>query len=77
MGADAEKRIPLLSFSAAIALGTVNAHVAGLYLISRGTTDVIVTPLTEESQSDDFTASVIDNAVSIKTKSSTDMRIIY
>jgi len=76
-GADSEISIPMPGYSAAIALGTVNAHVTGFYLISRGMRDVTITPLTEESKSDDFTVSVVDNGVSIRTKSSTDMRIIY
>ena len=70
-GADSEISIPMPGYSAAIALGTVNAHVTGFYLISRGMRDVTITPLTEESKS------VVDNGVSIRTKSSTDMRIIY
>lgn len=77
VGADSEISIPMPGYSAAIALGTTNAHVIGFYLISRGTRDVTITPLTEESQSDDFAVSVVDDGVSIRTKSSTDMRIIY
>lgn len=77
VGADSEISIPMPGYSAAIALGTTNAHVIGFYLISRGTRDVTITPLTEESQSDDFAVSVVDDGVSIRTKSSTDMKIIY
>lgn len=77
VGADSEISIPMSGYSAAIALGTVNAQVIGFYLISRGLRDVIITPLTEESKSDDFAVSVVGDGVSIRTKSSTDMKIIY
>lgn len=78
IGADSEKSIQFSPYSAAIALGTANAHVTGFYLISRSTSDVIITPLTEQSKTDDFTVSVVsEGVVSIKTKSATDMKIFY
>lgn len=78
MGANKEVILPLHLYSAAIILGTVNAHVEGFYLVSRGTTNVAITPLTSKLSSDDFTITIInDETVSLKTKPSTDLKIIY
>lgn len=78
IGTNTERKVQILPYNAAIALGTVNSHVTGLYLISRVTTNVIITPLTSASKEDDIVATVVDNNyILIKTTQSTDVKIFY
>lgn len=77
-GTNSEIKVPMPQYNAAIALGTVNSHVTGFYLISRETTKVIITPLTSASKEDDIVATAIDNNyILIKTTKSTDVKIFY